>query len=1124
MAFAPLTTYAVASDHNTENKNQPLIPSASETIFGNPEIKNTLTQIEGLVTELGQADESTNPKKSSDTFRLAGQTFQIQTDGSKAVEFALDDININLPTVGFEVAKLEVEIDRENHTLALKTESTDGELYGFLSLLAPQKLINKARQYKVLNYIIGKKNTVRHVFKGLDIVSHARDGELLILVDSSGKIYAIDMGYIAVAGFKNSVPVFPVGEISQNFNLNQPTKTTFLTRGLKPFPAENMYLDPQATIPLDREKAIFSAGDAVIYQEINGRRNLVGIYDRQVMMSYVLIGTLLLTWQAYAIMPSEHNASVESGLIALLKDPAFAKAALAQNLETNEINPHVVKALSGISTVTIQKLLLRIKTIQASTQDLKDRFVIGEWEKSFTKLLAQSEKTKLIKDAPAVNPNDLGPQWKELTKNMLKEQEAIKSTFYRVMHSKAMKLIAALAIGGAAAAGATYLLGDSGPAWAVTISNKLFEALPEVLKVSGQDGYPAYRITLMKSLLSMGSFVVVAWTIGALTARNTGWTFRKQLGALGTRSYAFFQLPFFHRVASMTGQPNFLRALGTGANPLAKIKPSSPIGQKLNLQEGLRLGLINPFAKDRAEKAALQNQALSQMARQRANAKIVAGLVANMVVSEQFQIDLPTMLVVQGEKHEADKSALAIISDKKFHQQWAIVAAEVTNQILNSSKAQGLDFSQLTDEELKQYILMADETANEVRTFANKHPKLTQLRARFNGFGAKMLKGTANFGLAENAFLRTVEPNEFVQNQFWRRFVLEYLLTITQEGLIGKRADLSNKGALAADPNGVLWTGEKQLGDKMNMLRSQLMNPAALTMVYQPPGSVSEGNYSPIETMTLKTAIHPESLIEGGRTLFKEVTNLPKADYPSIFLRSIFSRLKTFQAPMIFMVSTRMVLGGDSTVDAFRLFAVYTIWSQWAYVFVLHIVDRGSQMYEQKFAGPNKRFELAQVKLSQGLNLKDDRLAQDGFQELVELYENTEKLPQEISDTLKSSEEIFKSSPEEREVALQELLEYTKLNAPFKNAPSRLVSNIFVILGSLTATYLSGALFVSGASMPLIPLFFTSATMYTTSYFTQKLIINKIPEWRRKRAEAKTASASTLQSEKCKSLFSRLFK
>jgi hypothetical protein len=1114
MVFMPLSTYAVADTAEIISQNP-----AIET----PEVKDAIAKADELATELEQSAERTNPKKSSDTFALAGQLFQIQTENTKAIEFALDDININLPPVGFEAAKLQIEIDRENKTLALKTESTDGELYGFLSLLVPGKLVEAARKHKVLNYIIGKKNTVRHVFQGLDVVAYARDGELLIILDSSRKIYAIDMGYVSVAAFRNSVPVFPVGEVPEGFDLSLPTKITFLTRGLQPFPVENMYQDPKATIPVDKGTQVFTAGDAVIYQEKNGQRNLVGIYDRSVIMSYVLAGTLILTWQAYAVMPSDHNGSVEDGLLTLLKDPAFAKIAEDLSPDMQEVDPLVLKALSGLPSDTLNKLLIRIKAIHASIQDPKDKFLIEEWEKSAQSLMAQAAKEKLKKNEASLDTTNLGPQWQQLTRKMVEENQAVKSRFYRVMHSKAMKIVAGLAVGGAVAAGLTYLLGDNGPAWAVTVSNHLYEALPKVLKVPGHDGYPAYRVTLLKSTLSMSSFVVIAWTIGALTARNTGWAFRKQIAALGTRSYAFFQLPFFHRLARLAGQPNFLLSLQAGANPFAKIKPESEIGKKLELSEAIRLGLVNPFSKDKSEKIELQNKALTQIARQRANAKIVAGLVANMVVSEQFKLDLPTMMVVQGEQQVTEKTAMDIVSNEKFHEQWTLVAAEIANQILNSPKASELDFTQITDDELKDYILLAGETAKEVKAFAEKHPKLIGLRAKFNGFGKKMIKNVAGFGLDENAFLRTIEANEFVQNQFWRGFVIDYILTITQEGLYGARADLNNPKALSANPDGFLWTGKQQLSDKINLLRSHLMTPAALSMVYQAPGTVRETNYSPIEAITLKSAIHPEGVVEGARAWMKEAVNLPKAKYADIFMRAIVKRLKTIQAPLIFMIASRVLLGGANFTDALHLFLVYTVWSQWAYNFLSHIVDRGNQMYEQKFEGPNRRFELAQIKLSQGLRLNDEAAIRDGYAELADMYKNTERLPEGVQKTLQSSDEILKATHEERSQALNEFLLYTRTEAPFKNAPNSLVSNIFVLFGTIGTTYLGSAMFVSGATLPLLPLTLTSIGLYAATYLGQKFIINKIPEWKRRRQEAKAQRLDQAWRANCEELMMSIF-
>jgi hypothetical protein len=310
------------------------------------------------------------------------------------------------------------------------------------------------------------------------------------------------------------------------------------------------------------------------------------------------------------------------------------------------------------------------------------------------------------------------------------------------MTSKSMKIVAGLAAGGALAYAAVQMGGgDTGLAWGRHLGEVLYSKLPAVLKMpAAGDGYPAYRYTLLKYIVSLSLLVQLSKVMAIMSARHLKMDFRQKISLMAVRASALFTFPDLHVFAKAAMQPNLLAALRSGIDPFSTVAAGSEIGKQLGLKENLNLiGFSNPFKKDFHERAYLKNHALSALAQNQNNATRNAGILAMRIACEKYKTDLPTLMVVadaivqskeQGEK-EMDKIVDNILSNPQFYTFWSATALELAPLLSKDIKAAQVDFSQVKDKELVGYIKLAEIVGKKVEEAQQKHPHWFALKNKF---------------------------------------------------------------------------------------------------------------------------------------------------------------------------------------------------------------------------------------------------------------------------------------------------------------------------------------------------------------------------------------------------------
>jgi hypothetical protein len=1078
---AEASSRSQSDDSSTSDAGSEIIINALRQGAGDPRIRNAQAKIEEGLSEFERAGDNDAPSKNFDFYHLGKQTLEqvIISEGMLEVKQVVDsrslsDIYISNPVVGFDIEKVSVQIEKVKSQFSFEFPTQKGR-------------------------------ALRHTFSGFNIVAHTQDKELTVLLDASGKIFAVDMGYFKKRGFQGPMPVFEIGEVPEGVSADD-LKVSFLTRALKPGDISALRSTKGAVFPQDKDmnKLIFTAGDAMIYRDTDGGRQYLGLYDRQVILSKVFSGIATLAYNAYAIAPGRYSPQVREEAVTLATDGNVKTEIDRAGSSFND--PTLRTALTVLGEDSVKGLFLRAAAIKNRMQSPRDKFLFEEWladAKPFYDV-AQARIAKNTDGSSAlqeqVAAGDLGASYKDLQEELSIKGHTLRQKFYRLMTPSRVKLLGAVAAGGAAAAGAVQLMGGAQVAWSLFLSSLLSTAT-----VLSND---QYRWTLLKSMTTQAIFIVTPIVVGLATAKDKSFQFLKPYASLVVRGVSYGILPFYNLI-SHVGMKNALNTLkGSlsplhsqgGLNPWNRIQPESPLGQQIGLKEPIFLG-INSLGDKKGEQVDAQGKALDIIARGRNQAQQTAGLLANIVVSMKRGIDLPTLIATQNAIIDG-KDVATVVNDPKFHSDRARLAWELSRYMVKS-KPLGASFdpSEIPAEDLLKFHQFANETADRLEKFERDHPRLSKLRDRTRGAYQRFLKGAVEFGKEEREFLSNVDPAEFPQRQFWSEYVLSQFVGL-QAGLIGPRADLNHPEKLVAQEGAALWTNRQHLSELFDNVRSNHTSLGSKMLVFQQKPEVRDDRYDPHEWITKRSVENPENLIQGVWSWAKGTFNLPKSDIGGTFLRAFSKRLMTLQLNYVMFMAIRMTVGGQFLWPATAAFLFFQIWGPFSYSFAWPIGQTGNKIYEERFDGLNKRFDLVKTRLSQGLRFGDERLIQEGYEELFMMYrEEGARLPEEITAGMRETRNILAlndstKGPELR-VSAQALLDHSQRHPPFRNAPNKGVLWAINILMAGTALYLStfAAIrsFQTLTATDLLGLSLKAAAGYTAVYYTQAGI-NKLGE------------------------------
>ncbi|MBP9680014.1 MAG: hypothetical protein KBD76_01305 [Bacteriovorax sp.] len=323
---------------------------------------------------------------------------------------------------------------------------------------------------------VGLRNgeeVIEHLISGLNIVSTVKDEEFTVIMDKSGKIFALDTGHLLTEMFKGIVPVYKIYDVNSNtlvrFNTGKEIKMTFNTRGLKPYTDEEIKLgltSGQSLIPTNMSgESVVNAGDLFIHELQDGKRNLRAVLNRDVIRDIIQRGTLKIALSS-ALASHEGNGRIFSERLKnFLHEPNNDKAPIEQLLEqlesagAKDIKPlqeeeqfdlylkeRVRETLSTFNRDQLKNLIKRSKALSRSGE--RDSYSVESWLASYERITTQAPKEiaeiqeRLLTEENSVEGLGLKSEQAALSKQLAEGdfrshyQALLKADFTKSIYSK----------------------------------------------------------------------------------------------------------------------------------------------------------------------------------------------------------------------------------------------------------------------------------------------------------------------------------------------------------------------------------------------------------------------------------------------------------------------------------------------------------------------------------------------------------------------------------------------------------------------------------------------------------------------------------------------------------------
>jgi|GEM_PF-3179742 len=1006
------TAYASSQPGQTTQPGQP--------DFDYQPVTQEAKELNRVATLIENATEnSLPPEKIKDSFHLVDQwVLKRQTDGSFQ-EYHLMNLSQDPPTI--------VPPDF-NRDVRISLDSQKGNLN--------------------FEFIRNGEIEAIHQIRGIHPILHAKDRELLIFLTEDKKAHAMDMAYIKTNAFKSVLPIVDLTTVPINLNQIDQLRTTFLKRSLKP--VDTIETAPNALIPLDVDANLvrYQAGDFIIYRtKEDGSRVREAQLDRSTILTDLATAEAILVSEVLALAPNPELNNLAAQLNKILKSAEDKK-----NMETvSQADDLWTKAfISRISPQSIESLVARAQRNKSGSQELRDEFTLKEWLSHFQKLRS-NEKAQVSK----VNPDEI-TNFSEVQQEIMKTMGTSGahsitplSVLRSALHSKGMRIVAAVTALGGGLGAAAYSLGlDQIPeftalgAWVVFTMNDLYENfIPEVLKDQ------KYRWTLLKSTIALSTLPVIVWFGGKMTAvvRKLDWPGFKVIAAASFQVYAFTFLPVYNWLATLSKQENFLKAMRFGVNPLTEVKPDSALGKTFDLNESVR-----PAIRSSAAQSERNESLLKAMLDQKNRIRALTWQLSLMVVSKRYQIDPGTLAVLMEKGPRFNGEQLdKIATDPYFQKAWKELAEEL-HFSLSSRPELSLteDISKIDAAELAKYYRIAEKIAQEMKKRTQLESFWSQMRVKWSQLSENLMTGVGNFGLSEYRDLRGWEPSQKdVVNPFVQQFLIDYYFTVFQMAVVGARANLDHPDELAAEyyhPSVFnIWTNRVHLADMVDQVRVYgLSLPASMALTFQRTVPVVDSSYHPLEETTLRGQSKKEGFWRSLTDWTKGATNLAEANYGGTFKRDLLKRFRTIQAGIIMVIFLqRMIFGGQGFVDATIAYVYTFAWAMWGFGWIWPILNRGNQVYRDRIDTAEAQFTEAKTLLGRGMRLENMTDFKAGFEGLSKIWaQSADQLPDQLKKWVETSLSILSQTP------ASELSEFQAQNHEFALASEEIQNGI--ILGN----------------------------------------------------------------------------
>ena len=528
--------------------------------------------------------------------------------------------------------------------------------------------VRSAQQGIVIEGLINQQVVARHWVPNVgQVVAVVEDEEFIVLLDKDGYLSVLDRPMLFSHGFKGFVPVYRrlyridhallESVRGQGEGLRSSAAASFAhlqmafaTRGFRPFS------DSEATgeAPTDSEgNEIHAAQNLIVYSRSpSGERRRVLELPIDVIREGVIerLQKRLLR-DAFVVNPTDNVQNI----LEVAKEIENIEHTEAPLRENDAFVQAERLALRSFGRDTTDRLLVRLKALQAHRGRQQDRYDLATWIQSFEEI--QSRARARLEDpeisarerqllARQLESDDFGVSYRELLKDAKKSQEVRKKWYEKWLTPKRLKLLGGIAVAtGLHFAYTGALEGDFGDAWPLKVAQWIdLNIMPEVLRNA------EYRPTLIKSTVAILSMIPVAVLTSVASApmlrgvaKGFAWLARnpeamtnevywkqplpsrvmhllqtrlaqwaeglettagrvsemgvwQRIVTFGNRGYSYIMNPVWNWVfPRVLRQPGFLSAVENGLNPLQRVTPDSSVGRRAGLQESIRVGVNRPY-------------------------------------------------------------------------------------------------------------------------------------------------------------------------------------------------------------------------------------------------------------------------------------------------------------------------------------------------------------------------------------------------------------------------------------------------------------------------------------------------------------------------------------------------
>ncbi len=977
-----------------------LRPSASVAIAGpEDELREVLA---GLDTT-----DATQPPPRVDPSHLSGQRLKITlSDGTVEFDGSLDELDLSRPSIAIgDFSKVQVAVTPEGlvFTMSLKGGKIAQQLIPLPGIVATTRLQG--------------------------------DREFFAVMDDQGRVLVMDAGLMPGTLFDAPQLANFVVQLRLSPGQAQNARLNFVSRGLRP-----------VSSGLDQ---VSDGGDLLITDHSSGSAvPLSAPISRDVLHAKVAEAEALTAVTNLLAGPRAQSGGLVRTVFALLRDRELVAA---YRELTQTMDPALARTFQSLSTRMVTSLLARASVNQSQqTQNrsrVKDRISRKGWVDSYEKIQAKARQMLERKNSffqkvrqkigfykngeltPALAENmqagldngDFAEMTPLLIEAVLKDATQGKKTWKDFLTPQVLRWSAALAGGVAVGAGSGWMMRHGFmPHWIQFTLHRAYHLFtPDVL----QDR--PYSITLLKSAASLVTLTIpvmftLTWAASAMMRWKLG-----PSGAFvrtGNRLNAEVFYPIYHRLIGFFRQPNLMVAAQNDLPSSRRVTPSSTLGQRFNLDQNFRLGLMNPFQSRESFEAEkeLKLKLLTGAARAEQDRRATAMALALMIVStENGEIDPAALAIAIGESGDSGvipETIYARLAEdpalwKKYEQAHEELIRMMERLQLNGAPL----LSQIDPQELSHYLSAAQVVARQLTVEKNK-PVLEKCARLWRKATRALRVGSASFAVNERRFLKVYEASDFVKRLVTQSYIIDQLIVIFQVALFSERANLKNPSALFADANGPAYTNKGFFAEMIEQtLIGWLAFSSQIALVYGRAAKITESRYDAPQYQESLGDEKTESFFSGILDYVMNALNLKEADYARrVFLKRLTSSLSTVQSGWIFGVFSRVASGVQTFTQAQLPWLAVYIASTPVFGWIWGL-SRGLEMSEDKMGARKEEWDNIRVRLMQGLEIQDDAQIRSAVQELRAIYAREGvALPEVLQTNLAQVEQFFSLSGSER--------------------------------------------------------------------------------------------------------------